>query len=356
MPCSKCNEVFELKHSASKIYFMSEIAELNKKCKLFMKKIGLQALEFEGMFFIEVEDAKQFFEENVDAMLSLFTQIEREEIKLHVQKSNETMSFMAILRAKPMQRYINLIADKEFFDIINNQSLTSYFQPIIQASDRTIFGYEALIRGVRADGSLMFPDVFFEKSARNDLNFKVDRMCRESALKTAAVKKIKQKVFINFLPTSIYDPEFCLASTVKWAKQLEFDPANIIFEVVETEFVKDQNHLKKILEYYRKQGYKIALDDVGEGYSNLNTLINIKPDIIKVDRQIIENIDKDEFKQSVYKALYTLAKEHGIEVLAEGIETAFELQMIESLGVDYLQGYYFGKPQVEPIRKIFNQH
>lgn len=356
MPCSKCNEVFELNHAASKIYFMSEIAELNKKCKLFMKKIGLQALEFEGMFFIEVEDAKQFFEENVDAMLSLFTQIEREEIKLHVQKSNETMSFMAILRAKPMQRYINLIADKEFFDIINNQSLTSYFQPIIQASDRTIFGYEALIRGVRADGSLMFPDVFFEKSARNDLNFKVDRMCRESALKTAAVKKIKQKVFINFLPTSIYDPEFCLASTVKWAKQLEFDPANIIFEVVETEFVKDQVHLKKILEYYRKQGYKIALDDVGEGYSNLNTLINIKPDIIKVDRQIIENIDKDEFKQSVYKALYTLAKEHGIEVLAEGIETAFELQMIESLGVDYLQGYYFGKPQVEPIRKIFNQH
>jgi EAL domain-containing protein (putative c-di-GMP-specific phosphodiesterase class I) len=356
MACTKCYEVFELNHSFSKIYFLSEIPELNKKCKLFIDKVGLQSFDFDGMPFIKVDDTKQFFEENIDAMLELFTQIEREEIKIHVQRKSETISFMSILRAKPMQRYINLISDREFFDIINNQSLTSYYQPILQAHDKSIFGYEALIRGVKADGSLMYPDVFFEKSARNDLNFKVDRLCRESALKTAAVKKIKQKVFINFLPTSIYDPEFCLASTVKWAKQLEFDPANIIFEVVETEFVKDQEHLQKILQYYRKQGFKIALDDVGEGFSNLNTLISIKPDIIKVDRQIIENIDKDELKQSVYKALYTLAKENGIEVLAEGIETAFELQMIESIGVDYLQGYYFGKPQVEPIRKILNHH
>jgi len=198
----------------------------------------------------------------------------------------------------------------------------------------------------------MFPDVFFEKSERNDLNFKVDRLCRESALKTAAVKGISQKVFINFIPTTIYDPEFCLSSTVKWAKQLEFDPSNIIFEVVETENVQDKEHLKNILSYYREQGFQIALDDVGEGYSGFNMLISLKPNIIKVDRQIIENIDKDEFKQSVYKALYTLAKENDIEVLAEGVETSFELEMIESIGVDYLQGYYFARPSAEPIRKL----
>jgi len=198
----------------------------------------------------------------------------------------------------------------------------------------------------------MFPDILFEKSDRNDLNFKVDRLCRESALKTAAVKKIHQKVFINFIPTTIYDPEFCLSSTVKWAKQLEFDPSNIIFEVVETENVKDKEHLKNILSYYRKQGFQIALDDVGEGYSGLNMLIELKPNIIKVDRNIIMGIDKDEFKQSVYKALYNLAKENNIDVLAEGIETIDELDMIESIGVDYLQGYLFAKPSAEPIRKL----
>jgi EAL domain-containing protein (putative c-di-GMP-specific phosphodiesterase class I) len=110
--------------------------------------------------------------------------------------------------------------------------------------------------------------------------------------------------------------------------------------------------LHNILKYYRDQGFSIALDDVGEGYSGLNMLISLKPDIIKVDRNIIMNIDKDEFKQSTYKALYNLAKEHGIKVLAEGVESTFEEQMIRSIGVDYMQGYLFGKPQAEPVRKL----
>jgi len=157
---------------------------------------------------------------------------------------------------------------------------------------------------------------------------------------------------INFIPTSIYDPEYCLNSTVKWANQLEFDPSQIVFEVVETEFVKDQKHLKKILEYYRSKGFQIALDDVGEGYSSLNMLIELKPDIIKIDRNIIDGIDKNELKQSVYRALFNLAKEHDITVLAEGVETKGELQTINSIGVDLVQGYYFAKPCAEPIRKI----
>ena len=107
---------------------------------------------------------------------------------------------------------------------------------------------------------------------------------------------------------------------------------------MESESVKDKTHLLKILDFYKKEGFSIALGDVGEGYSSLNMLVNIRPDIIKVDRNIITNIDTDKLKQSTYRALYNLAKE--------------ELEMIESIGVDYIQGYYFGKPNAEPLRKI----
>lgn len=353
MSCTKCNEVFELCPRSAKISWMSEFDELNAKSKIFFQKLGIEWIQESDINCIEVDDAHIFFLENIDAIVEYFNELEAQSIKVHVRYENEVFTFQSILGAKTLQRYINLIQDKEFFDIINNGSLTSYFQPIIDAKDNSIFGYEALIRGVKENGELMFPDQLFSKSTRNDLNFKLDRMCRESALKTAAVKRITQKVFINFLPTAIYDPQFCLNSTVRWAKQLEFDPKNIIFEVVETESIKDKDHLKSILSYYREQGFEIALDDVGEGYSGLNMLINLKPDIIKVDREIIQNIDKDEFKQSTYKALYTLARENGIKILAEGIETSFELHMIKSIGVDYLQGYYFGRPQAEPVRKIY---
>ena len=263
MSCSKCTDVFELKAQPSKLYWMSEIEELTNKGELFLSELGFVTHEEGGIHYVELSDTKEFFLKNIDAIVTTFTAQEREAVKLFAQYEGDCFNFQSIIGAKVLQRYVNLIEDREFFDIVNNSSLTSYFQPIVRASDRSIYGYEALIRGVKENGELMFPDVLFAKSARNDLNFKLDRMCRESALKTAAVKRIKQKVFINFLPTAIYDPAFCLSSTVKWAKQLEFNPKNIIFEVVETESVKDKSHLLNILEYYKKEGYSIALDDVG---------------------------------------------------------------------------------------------
>lgn len=171
MSCSKCSEVFELLHKPANIYFMSEIEELMLKSKLFIEKIGMQLNESNQINFIKVEDAHDFFHENFDAIKNEFNELESQNIKLSIQDETQEFNFQSILGAKSLQRYINLIEDREFFDILNNQSLTSYFQPIIKASDRSIYGYEALIRGVKENGELMFPDDLFEKSERNDLNF-----------------------------------------------------------------------------------------------------------------------------------------------------------------------------------------
>ncbi|MDY0117714.1 MAG: EAL domain-containing protein [Sulfurimonadaceae bacterium] len=352
MGCTKCIEKFELSQKESKIFFVSEFEELVRKSRMFIMDMGFDVLKLHDLNYIVVPNPKLFFETHLETIKEHYNELELADIKLYIIGISDGFNYQALLGAKSLQRYINLIDDKEFFDIVNNESLTSYFQPIVDIHANEIYGYEALIRGVKEDGSLMYPDILFEKSKRNDLNFKLDRLCRESALKTAAVKKIQQKVFINFIPTSIYDPEFCLNSTVKWANQLEFNPKNIVFEVVETEHVKDQAHLKKILTYYREQGYQIALDDVGEGFSNLNMLIDLKPDIIKVDRNIIDHIDKDDMKLSVYKALYDIASSSGIKILAEGLERVEELEAIKSIGVDYVQGYYYAKPQAEPVRKL----
>ncbi len=352
MSCHKCNDKFQLSTNNGTIYFVSEFTELLNKVELFLNKIFLHPEYNQGLVSLNVENVQEFFTENLDAIKKVFNELEMNDLKVFISDNKQSFNFQSVLFAKPLQRYVNLFDDKDFFDIINNESLTSYFQPIIDIHTNSIYGYETLIRGVKEDGTLMYPDELFKKSKRNDFNFKLDRLCRESSLKTSATKKVTQKVFINFIPTSIYDPEFCLNSTVKWANQLEFDPSQIVFEVVETELVTDQKHLKNILQYYRNKGFKIALDDVGEGYSSLNMLIELRPDIIKIDRKIIDGIDKNELKQSVYKALYQLAKEHDIIVLAEGIETAYELETVKSIGVDLVQGYYFARPNSEPIRKI----
>lgn len=353
MPCNKCSEIILLEEIESKIYILSEFDELIDKSTILFNKLNIDITSEQGLITVSAKNTKAFFYENINTFNSSFNELERNDIKVFIEYlDGSKFNYQSMFLAKPLQRFINIIEDKEFFDILNNEALTSHFQPIINMKDNTIYAYELLTRGVRADGKLMYPDVLFKKSKANDLDFRLDRLCRETALKTAAIKKVSQKIFINFIPTAIYDPEFCLATTEKWAKELNFDPSQIIFEVVETELVKDQEHLKKILNYYRKEGYKIALDDVGEGYSSLNMLIELKPDIIKIDRNIIDGIEKNHLKQSVFKALSNIAKEHGIEVLAEGVETKEELEIIKSIGVDYVQGYYFARPSSEPIRKI----
>jgi len=352
MGCSQCNQLYLLEEKSAHLYFLSEFDELIQKSKIFLTGLDYKLTQLNGLNYTKVTNIKTFFTDNLAALNTYFNKMEREDIKICLADPDKAFDFQALMLAKPLQYYINLVEDKEFFDIIQNESLTSHFQPIIQASDRSIYGYEALVRGVDPKGKLVYPDVLFAKSERNNMDFHLDRLCRETALKTAAVKNINQKVFINFIPTSIYDPEFCLKSTVKWANQLEFDYKNIVFEVVETASVKDKEHLKKVLNYYREQGFQVALDDVGEGFSNLNMIIELRPDIIKIDRNIICDIDKSELKHSVYEALYKISHDNGIEVLAEGVETQEEIDTVEAIGVDYIQGYYFSKPTAESIRKI----
>ena len=248
MPC-KCRDMFYISEKKSKIHFITQINELIVKSSKIFKNLGLKSQKVENIISIEVDNPREFFEENFDYLNTNFHDLEKDEIKIFIENDDNKLTLSSILSTKALNRYLHFIEDKNFFDIIENHSLTAYFQPIIDMQTNKIFAYETLTRGVLPNGDLMYPDVLFAKSARNDMNFTLDRMCRETALKTTAVKKIDAKVFINFIPTSIYDPEFCLASTVKWAKQLEFDPKNIVFEVVETQDVKDKEHLKSILNY-----------------------------------------------------------------------------------------------------------
>jgi EAL domain-containing protein (putative c-di-GMP-specific phosphodiesterase class I) len=352
MSCEKCQNALTLPSKKGTLYFMSQVQELTEKIFDLLKPIANHAKNENGIIRVEVSNMHDFFDHHIALVKDAFQEMEREKIKVSALKDGESFDFQTIINAKSLQLFINLFEDKDFFDIVNNESLTSHFQPIVSMDSNEIYGYEMLIRGVCKDGSLMHPQTLFSKSARNDFNFKLDRLCRETALKTAATKRIKQKVFINFIPTAIYDPEYCLKSTEQWAKQLGFDPSQIVFEVVETELVQNQEHLVKILQYYKSKGFMIALDDVGEGYSSLNMLIELQPDIIKIDRNIIDGIDNNSLKKSVYSALWSIASENNIKVLAEGIERQEEYDLVRSIGADYAQGYFFAKPHAEPVRQL----
>lgn len=222
------------------------------------------------------------------------------------------------------------------------------FQPIINLTTGTIFAHEALVRGPAGEsaGSLL-------SKLNADNLYPFDQACRITALEWAAKLQVPAMVSINFMPNAVYKPETCIRATLEAAKRVNFPLQRIIFEVTEQEQVLDVDHLTGILRAYRKQGFMTAIDDFGAGYAGLNLLADFQPDLIKLDMQLIRNIEQDSVRQILVEAALQMCRKLNIRVIAEGIESLGELHALRDMGVELFQGYLLAKPGFESLPEVY---
>lgn len=219
------------------------------------------------------------------------------------------------------------------------------YQPIVDLPGRTQVGVEALLRATAPDGRAVLPDELFPAAHAAGWTHLVDRVGRTTALRDAgAWLPADQLLFINFIPTSIYRPEVCLRTTEIAARQAGVDLGQVVFEVTEGHHVRDVDHLEKVFEYYRSHGCKVALDDLGSGYSSLNMLVRLLPDIVKLDKDLVQGLPHPT-SRAVMAAIVDITHSYGGRVLAECVETEEQAQVATDLGVDLGQGWLFGRPQ-----------
>jgi EAL domain-containing protein (putative c-di-GMP-specific phosphodiesterase class I) len=230
--------------------------------------------------------------------------------------------------------------------LLREDRYTSFFQPMYSAQTGHIVAVEALFRGLDEHGGMIAPGFMFDLARKAKMMFQLDLAARRSAVNQGAAHKLQDLLlFINFNPSSIYDPAYCLRTTISTIRELGFRPENIVFEVTESERVTNLDHLKGILAFYRRSGFKIALDDVGAGYSGLNLLRDLRPDFLKIDMHLVRDIDTDVFRQSIVGHVIGMAKDNSIRVVAEGIETEAERSHLRTAGVDLMQGFLMSKPR-----------
>ncbi|CQR46370.1 putative membrane protein YjcC [Paraliobacillus sp. PM-2] len=247
---------------------------------------------------------------------------------------------------QPLTNISKVLEAKWIDQIIQKKQIHCHYQPILTA-DKQIYGYELLARFNDSTGQTIYPDVIFDAARKRGRLYALDRLCRLTAVRHAANIPDNKKAFINFIPTSIYSPAFCLRSTTRLAEQLHLDTDRLVFEVVETDKVDDVNHLKDILHYYRNRGFNYALDDVGEGFSTINLLTDLKPNVMKLDMKYVQGVTKDRKKQQAAILFLEKANEIGSIPLAEGIETEEDFMWLKQRGYQLFQGYLFGKPTPE---------
>lgn len=232
-------------------------------------------------------------------------------------------------------------------EILDKQRVEPYFQPLISVKNLSLIGLEALARGRTQLGELVPPLVLFEEAARLGRSIETDRLCRDQAL--TAFGKVQESypelfLFLNFDATLIDQGVVGSDYLKQSVEKRGLRPRTIVVEISESK-VQDIGMLKAFIEKYRGYGFLFALDDIGIGHSNLDRLLLTKPDILKIDRCLITDIHLDCYKQEVFSSIVNISKKVGALVVAEGIETEEEALLCCDLGADFLQGYYFSKPQ-----------
>ena len=225
---------------------------------------------------------------------------------------------------------------------LENCNVVSYFQPIINNHTKLVEKYESLVRIIDESGNIISPLAFLNISKKGNYYNKITERVLENSFKILG--KITTKLSINI---STLDIEKKPTRTKIFELLEEYKEYNdrIVFELLEDEDVKDFQTITDFIKKVKNKGVKIAIDDFGSGYSNFERLLEFDPDILKIDGSLIRNIDKDSFSKNIVETIVSFAKKQNIETIAEYVENENIFNLLKDMGVNYSQGYYFGRPK-----------
>lgn len=233
-------------------------------------------------------------------------------------------------------------------EIIEQRRLSALFQPVVLMGNGEIAGYEGLIRGP-SDSPLHSPLNLFRAANENGLAVEVEHLSRQVVLESFARLNLPGKLFLNVSPECLLQRNARYGETLGYIHNLGLRPERVIIELTESQRTHDYNLLREAAKHYRAMGFEIAIDDLGEGFSSLRLWSELRPEYVKIDMHFIQGIDQDPVKHQFVSSIQQIAEKSGTKVVAEGIETEAELQVIKDLGIAQGQGYFIARPSGQPV-------
>ncbi|MEP2706700.1 MAG: EAL domain-containing protein [Roseibium sp.] len=227
--------------------------------------------------------------------------------------------------------------------------LTVEFQPIVGARSGQVVSSEVLVRWIHPERGDVSPDVFIPIAEHAGLILPLGSWVLKHACSVAAQCPDLQSIAVNLSPIQFMDPNLVeMVSSI--LTETGFPADRLVLEITESVFLKDVGSASHKLEQLRDMGIRIALDDFGTGYSSLSYLRQYKFDKIKIDKSFVDEIGERSDGLAIISAVIALAHNLGLEVTAEGVERQFQVDALRTLGCDSMQGYYFGKPDPNPLK------
>lgn len=232
--------------------------------------------------------------------------------------------------------------------ILRDGAVTTLFQPVVSAVEHRIVGYEALSRGP-SNSPLHSPLMLFAAARRCGMLTEMELLCRRTAVSLFCKMNLKGLLFLNVSPESLLEPQHSPGRTLSIMREFGLAAERVVIELTEHSPVDNPGLLYSALHHYRDMGFSMALDDLGAGYSSLRLWTELQPEFVKIDRHFIDGIHLDAVKRQFVGSILNMAKASRAHVIAEGIELPEELGVLVDMGVDWVQGYWLGRPQDVPV-------
>ncbi len=245
------------------------------------------------------------------------------------------------------RRTDQLLIRERLQDLIVRGRVVTAYQPILVMKDRTLLGFEALSRGARGTG-LETANELFGAAEEHELLVELDRLCREKALLSSGRIPSNARIFVNTLPATIRDPQFRGKPLIDFLGRAQVSPERIVIEITEKLVIDNYGLFRETMDYFTDLGMSFAVDDVGAGYSGLESIAKLKPHFLKIDIALVRDVHESRVNREMVKAIISLGKGIGAHVVAEGIQSEDEMKALEAMGVDYGQGFFLARPDSGP--------
>ena len=293
---------------------------------------------------LSVRVARNSIERLMRILSESLSLVEQGAIRVIWESVGKALSIRDCFDVQTLREWLARAQSGWFLQMMRDDKFEAHFQPIVQVdAPATVFGYESLLRGV-TDQGLIAPLPLFEVAGGLKMRAALDARARQRAICQAGSLRLKERLFLNCLPSALDDAPAALRAILHIVGDAELRPEQIVLEIVESERIEDANALRASLELFRRAGIGVALDDLGAGYASLHLLERLRPDFVKLDRELIGGVDRDGFKAVIAQKLLETARNLNIVTVAEGVETAGEWNWLRAHGGDLAQGYFFARP------------
>jgi EAL domain-containing protein (putative c-di-GMP-specific phosphodiesterase class I)/GGDEF domain-containing protein len=232
----------------------------------------------------------------------------------------------------------------ELHRIVAAEDIDVRFQPVVRLRDGVVHGFEALTCG--PPGSIFeSPEMLFAFAEETDEIHELERICRMKSVSRARGLENGTKLFLNCSARGLAQPETFCRNLVDQAERCGLRPQDIVLEITERVAITAWQDFRRSVAALRLIGFPIAIDDVGAGYSSLQSVAETEPEYLKVDLSLVRDLHRSSIKQGLLKSLVGLAGSIGSRMIAEGVEEEGELEALKGLGVGYAQGFFFSRPE-----------